>query len=113
MARRDYLTPEVLAAVDEMDRYLASKGKIDYSKSPDYMQGNKDKEGDPFVMNDYPDLITFADLPRTKKDLEKIRPDEAIESLVYRGGSLVIGGTTKVGKSIVVSSLVMAATTGG
>ena len=31
MARReDYLTPEVLADVDEVDRYLASKGKIDY-----------------------------------------------------------------------------------
>jgi hypothetical protein len=47
-----------------------------------------------FVMNDYPDLITCRDLPRTKKDLEKIRwlslgkarrPD--IEGLAYRGGS--------------------------
>jgi hypothetical protein len=114
MARReDYLTPEVLADVDEVDRYLASKGKIDYSKRPGYMQGNKDKEGDPFVMNDYPDLITSRDLPRTKKDLETIRPEVDIEGLAYRGGSILIGGATKVGKSIVVSSLVMAATTGG
>ena len=77
------------------------------------MQGNKDKEGDPFVMNDYPDLITSRDLPRTKKDLETIRPEVDIEGLAYRGGSILIGGATKVGKSIVVSSLVMAATTGG
>jgi len=111
--REDYLNPATLAKADELDRYFASKGKIDYSKSPDYMQGHKDKEGDPFVMNDYPDLITCRDLPRTKKDLEKIRPEVDIEGLAYRGGSLAIGGTTKVGKSIVVSSLVMAASTGG
>jgi hypothetical protein len=114
MARReDYLTPEVLAVVDEMDRYLASKGKIDYSKRPGYMQGSKDKEGDPFVMNDYPDLITCADLPRTKKDLEKIRPDEAIEGLLPKGGSGCIGASPKVGKSTFVNGLIMACAFGG
>jgi hypothetical protein len=111
--KEEYQTPEVLADIDAVDQWLTSKGKIDYSKRPIYSLGNKDKAGDPFVMNDYPDLITCEDLPRTKEDLQKIRPDVAIEGLVYKGGSLVIGGTTKTGKSIVVGNLTIASATGG
>jgi len=63
--------------------------------------------------SELPKLITAKDLPRTKDDLEKIRPEVDIEGLAYRGGSLAIGGTTKVGKSIFVTSLLIAAATGG
>ena len=65
------------------------------------------------ISSELPSLITASDLPKTKEELERIRPDIAMQGILYIGGSLVIGGTTKVGKSIVVSSLVIAATTGG
>jgi len=28
--KEDYLTPEAIADIDEVDRYLSQKGKIDY-----------------------------------------------------------------------------------
>jgi len=111
--REDYLNPETLAKADELDIYFQSIGPVDYSKSPNYNKGIGVKDGDPFVMNDYPSVITSKDLPKTKEELERIKPDVVMEGNLFKGGSLVIGGSTKVGKSIVVSSLVIAATTGG
>jgi hypothetical protein len=37
--REDYLNPATLAKADELDRYFASKGKVDYSKSTTYNAG--------------------------------------------------------------------------
>ena len=111
--REDYLNPATLAKADELDRYFASKGKVDYSKSTTYNESADIKDGDAFVINDYPPLFTQKDLPRTIKEIEEIRPPEAIEGLLHKGGSLCVGAAAKTGKSIVVSDLITAATSGG
>jgi hypothetical protein len=107
--KEDYLNERTIPVIDEIDRYLSTLQKIEYPEA----KSSGNLEGDPAVIYDYPELLTSADLPRTKKDLERMRPSVAMEGLVYKGGSLSIGGTTKVGKSIVVSSLIMAAANGG
>jgi len=36
--KEDYLTPEAIADIDEVDRYLSQKGKIDYSSENTHTQ---------------------------------------------------------------------------
>ena len=106
--KEDYLNERTIPVIDEIDRYLSTLQKIEYPEA----KSSGNLEGDPAVIYDYPELLTSADLPRTKR----ISKNETVcsnGSLVYKGGSLSIGGTTKVGKSIVVSSLIMAAANGG
>ena len=110
--REDYLTPEVLADVDEMDRYLASKGKIDYSSYTDNQEEPPTSYSiaidDPLPP---PKFLSLSFMITMDKDRSTL-PNQIIEGVLYKGSKMIISGSSKAGKTLSLLHLGLAVANG-
>ena len=112
MARReDYLTPEVLADVDEVDRYLASKGKIDY---PTHTEQDSPPTAYSIAIDDPlppPKFLSLSFMIAMDKDRSTL-PNQIIEGVLYKGSKMIISGSSKAGKTLSLLHLGLAVANG-
>ena len=106
--REDYLTPEVLADVDEMDLYLASKGKIDY---PTTEQDSPPSTYSVAIDDPLPPPI-FLSLEQMMTHNTDPMPKQVIENVLHKGSKMIISGSSKAGKTLSLLHLGLAAANG-
>ena len=110
MARReDYLTPEVLADVDEVDRYLASKGKIDY---PTHTEQDSPPTAYSIAIDDPLPPPKFLSLEQMMTHNTDPMPKQVIEGVLHKGSKMIISGSSKAGKTLSLLHLGLAAANG-
>ena len=110
MARReDYLTPEVLADVDEVDRYLASKGKIDY---PTHTEQDSPPTAYSIAIDDPLPPPKFFSLSQMMTHNTDPMPKQVIEGVLHKGSKMIISGSSKAGKTLSLLHLGLAAANG-
>ena len=110
MARReDYLTPEVLADVDEVDRYLASKGKIDY---PTHTEQDSPPTAYSIAIDDPLPPPKFLSLEQMMTHNTDPMPKQVIEGVLHEGSKMIISGSSKAGKTLSLLHLGLAAANG-
>jgi len=110
MARReDYLTPEVLADVDEVDRYLASKGKIDY---PTHTEQDSPPTAYSIAIDDPLPPPKFLSLEQMMSHNNDPMPKQVIEGVLHKGSKMIISGSSKAGKTLSLLHLGLAAANG-
>lgn len=110
MARReDYLTPEVLADVDEVDRYLASKGKIDY---PTHSEQDSPPTAYSIAIDDPLPPPKFFSLSQMMTHNTDPMPKQVIEGVLHKGSKMIISGSSKAGKTLSLLHLGLAAANG-
>lgn len=110
MARReDYLTPEVLADVDEVDRYLASKGKIDY---PTHTEQDSPPTAYSIAIDDPLPPPKFLSLEQMMSHNTDPMPKQVIEGVLHKGSKMIISGSSKAGKTLSLLHLGLAAANG-
>jgi hypothetical protein len=110
MARReDYLTPEVLADVDEVDRYLASKGKIDY---PTHSEQDSPPTAYSIAIDDPLPPPKFLSLEQMMTHNTDPMPKQVIEGVLHKGSKMIISGSSKAGKTLSLLHLGLAAANG-
>jgi|TARA_Y100000289_G_C3928997_1_gene155249 hypothetical protein len=110
MARReDYLTPEVLADVDEVDRYLASKGKIDY---PTHTEQDSPPTAYSIAIDDPLPPPRFLSLEQMMTHNTDPMPKQVIEGVLHKGSKMIISGSSKAGKTLSLLHLGLAAANG-
>jgi hypothetical protein len=109
MARReDYLTPEVLADVDEVDRYLASKGKIDYPTT----EQDSPPTAYSIAIDDPLPPPKFLSLEQMMTHNTDPMPKQVIEGVLHKGSKMIISGSSKAGKTLSLLHLGLAAANG-
>jgi len=106
--REDYLTPEVLADIDEMDLYLASKGKIDY---PTTEQDSPPSTYSVAIDDPLPPPI-FLSLEQMMTHNTDPMPKQVIENVLHKGSKMIISGSSKAGKTLSLLHLGLAAANG-
>jgi hypothetical protein len=106
--REDYLTPEVLADIDEMDLYLASKGKIDY---PTTEQDSPPSTYSVAIDDPLPPPI-FLSLEQMMTHDTDPMPKQVIENVLHKGSKMIISGSSKAGKTLSLLHLGLAAANG-
>ena len=106
--REDYLTPEVLADIDEMDLYLASKGKIDY---PTTEQDSPPSTYSVAIDDPLPPP-TFLSLEQMMTHNTDPMPKQVIENVLHKGSKMIISGSSKAGKTLSLLHLGLAAANG-
>ena len=109
MARReDYLTPETLAAADEIDKMLAGMQPTSTYQEPTIEVHVNDAISDPLPPPVFLDLFqVMADA----SDLSTL-PPILIEGILHKGCKMIISGSSKAGKTLGLMHLGLAAANG-
>ena len=109
MARReDYLTPETLAAADEVDRMLAGMTPTASYQEPVPSVHVNDAIDDPLP------APTFIDLFQVMADASdpSTLPPVLIEGVLHKGCKMILSGSSKAGKTLGLMHLGIAAANG-
>ena len=109
MARReDYLTPETLAAADEVDRMLAGMSPTASYQEPIPSVHVNDAIEDPLP------APTFIDLFQVMADASdpSTLPPVLLEGILHKGCKMILSGSSKAGKTLGLMHLGLAAANG-
>jgi len=109
MARReDYLTPETLAAADEVDRLLANMSPTASYQEPIPSVHVNDAIDDPLP------APTFIDLFQVMADASdpSTLPPVLLEGILHKGCKMILSGSSKAGKTLGLMHLGLAAANG-
>jgi len=109
MARReDYLTPETLAAADEVDRMFASMSPTASYQEPIPSVHVNDAIEDPLP------APTFIDLFQVMADASdpSTLPPVLLEGILHKGCKMILSGSSKAGKTLGLMHLGLAAANG-
>ena len=109
MARReDYLTPETLAAADEVDQMLAGMSPTSTYQEPATEVHVKDAISDPLPPPDFMDLFQVMADASDPSTL----PPVLLEGILHKGCKMIISGSSKAGKTLALMHLGLAAANG-
>ena len=112
--REDYLKPEVLADIDEIDRYLSSKGQIDYSANKTQTQQDSPPTAYSIAIEDPlppPKFFSLSQMIEINRDPSTL-PNQIIEGVLYKGSKMIISGSSKAGKTLSLLHLGLAVANG-
>ena len=112
--KEDYLTPEAIADIDEVDRYLSQKGKIDYSSENTHTQQDSPPTAYSIAIEDplpAPKFLSLSQIISIDKDPSTM-PNQIIEGVLYKGSKMIISGSSKAGKTLSLLHLGLAVANG-
>jgi RecA-family ATPase len=106
--REDYLTPETLAAADEIDRVLAGMQPTSTYQEPVAEVHVNDAINDPLPP---PLFIDLFQVMAEASDLSTL-PPVLLEGILHKGCKMIISGSSKAGKTLALMHLGLAAANG-
>ena len=112
--KEDYLTPEAIADIDEVDRYLSQKGKIDYSSENTHTQQDSPPTAYSIAIDDplpAPKFLSLSQMMSIDKDPSTM-PNQIIEGVLCKGSKMIISGSSKAGKTLSLLHLGLAVANG-
>ena len=112
--KEDYLTPEAISDIDEVDRYLSQKGKIDYSFENTHTQQDSPPTAYSIAIEDplpAPKFLSLSQMMSIDKDPSTM-PNQIIEGVLYKGSKMIISGSSKAGKTLSLLHLGLAVANG-